>query len=291
VAVAVLLVVAGALLPLLLQQRRMELTSFITAQSLLGRLLRIPKQFLVGYDAPADTVLSIVAACLAAVALWLAYTRSVERERRAARVCIVIAAAGVGLPLILALFGADYLDTRNVLGAWLPAMLILAIGLGARHAGRSGLIAAGGLCAVALFVSIAIWTNPRFQRDDNRGLAHAIGPATVPRAIVITPAFAPTALGVYMKDLVIPTFAGLSVQEIDLAALPIRGAGLTSAAAPPRTVPASPPAPGMTLVERRFTKTYTLLRYRSPAPVGVSIAQLLTERLDPRVPSVAYQAP
>jgi mannosyltransferase len=291
IAAGALVIVAGALVPLLVEQRSRELTSFIAAQSLLGRLLRVPKQFLIGYDAPIDTVLAIVAACLAAVGLWLLYAHGVERERRTARIAIVIAAAGVGIPLLLALCGADYLDTRNVLGAWLPALLLPALGFGARHAGRSGGLAALGLGGVMLFVTIAIWVNPSYQRDDNRGLARALGPATVPRAIVVTPAFAPTALRVYMKPFSIPTVAGLPVQEIDLVALPVRSAGLTKPATPPRVVPATPPGPGMKLVEKRFAKTYTLLRYRSPTIVPVTISGLVAEHLDPRVPNVMYQTP
>src|SRR5262249_17912224 len=133
-AAGALVLVAGALVPLLVEQRSRELTSFITAQSLLSRLLRVPKQFLVGYDAPVDTILAIGAACLVAVGLVLAWSRATDRERRGARIAIVIAVAGVGSPLLLAVFGADYFDTRNVLGAWLPALLVPAIGLGARHA-------------------------------------------------------------------------------------------------------------------------------------------------------------
>jgi mannosyltransferase len=290
-AAGALLAVAGALVPLLAAQRSRELTSFITAQSLPSRLLRVPKQFLVGFDAPADTVLAIAAACLVALGLWIVYARGIERERRAARIAIVIGVAGVALPLLLALFGADYLDTRNVLGAWLPALLVPALGLGARHAGRSGWLAALGLGAIMLVATVGVWVNPSFQRDNNRGLARALGSATVARAIVVTPAFAPTALRVYMKPFVLPNIPGLPVQEIDLVALPVRNSGLTRAASPPRVVPANPPGPGMKLVERRFAKTYTLLRYRSPTVVPVTIAGLVAERLDPRVAAVMYQTP
>jgi 4-amino-4-deoxy-L-arabinose transferase-like glycosyltransferase len=290
-ATAALVAVAGALVPLLVQQRRMELTSFITAQSIAGRVLRVPKQYLISYDSPSDTVLGILAACLVAYGLWLAYTRAVERERRAAFICLLVALFGIGLPVLLAVFGADYLDTRNVLGAWLPALLVPSIGFGARHSGRSGVLAAIALGAIGLSVSIAVWANPRFQRDDNRGLAHALGKVTVPRAIVVTPVFAPTGLGAYVQHYTIPRGQGVVVREVDLAALPVRGAGLTSAASPPRTVPPSPPAPGMKLVERKFTDTYTLLRYRSPTPVPVSLGTLFAFRLDPRAASVMYQAP
>ena len=290
-ATAALVAVSAALVPLLVEQRRMNLTSFITEQSLIGRLLRVPKQFVVGYDAPVDTVLTVVAGCLVGVGLWLVYARLVERERRAVRVCATIAGVAIGLPLLLALVGADYLDTRNVLMAWLPAMLIPAIGFGARHAGRTGILAAAGLAAIGLFITISIWANPRYQRDDNRGLAHAIGPVTVPRAIVVTPAFAPTALAVYLPPFVTPTTQPLAVRELDLTALAVRSPSLTGAAPPPRPVPVARSAAGLTLVEKRFTSTYTLLRYRSPAPVAVSPAELQSLKLDPRDAAVIYQSP
>jgi hypothetical protein len=47
----------------------------------------------------------------------------------------------------------------------------------------------------------------------------------------------------------------------------------------------------MTLVEKRYTSTYTLLRYRSQSPTSVSAGTLLTLKLDPRSAAVIYQAP
>ena len=78
-AIASLIAVAGALLPLLLKQRRLDLASFISEQSLIGRILRVPKQFAIGYSAPVDTVLAIVAACLLA-ARPLARIRADDRQ-------------------------------------------------------------------------------------------------------------------------------------------------------------------------------------------------------------------
>jgi mannosyltransferase len=289
-AIAALVAVAGALLPLLLKQRKLELASFITGQSLIGRVLRVPKQYVVGYAAPADVLLTVIAAALVCVGLWLAYTRVVGRERHAARVCLVVGLVAVGTPLLLALAGADYLDTRNVLGAWLPLMIVPSLGFAARNGGRSGPLAAGALAAVGLFVSIAVWVDAAYQRDDNRGLAQAIGPVTVPRAIVVTPGSAPTALGVYLQPFVPAKTQFLVVREVDIAALPARKSALGGLSLPPRTLPKAPPGPGLTLVERRFERTYTLLRYRSATPVPVTVGGLIFSRLDPRPAAVLYQS-
>ena len=162
---------------------------------------------------------ALLAACLVVVALWLVYARVVERERSAARVAAVIGLTGVAIPVVLAVAGADYLNTRNVLAAWLPLMLVLAIGIGARHSGRIGVASTAGLCAIGLFVSIAVWANPAYQRENDRGVAHALGPVTVPRALVITPVSARVPLRIYMQPFRTVPFP---VKEIDLVALPQR---------------------------------------------------------------------
>jgi mannosyltransferase len=285
-AVAVLVAVAGALLPLLLRQRRLDLTSFITQTSLAKRVVQVPKQFVVGYSSPAEAAVAVIGACLGVAALGLVWVRLVERERRAALTAALVGLVAVGLPLLLALAGADYLDTRNVLGAWLPLMLVPAIGLGGRQAGRTGLVLAAALCALDLFVSIAVMANPAYQRDDTRGLAHALGPATVPRAIVITPGEASVALSLYTQR-----FArrAIPVKEVDLVALPIRSTLFAGAKPPPREPNHPVFTAGMNLVEQRFTSRYTLIRFRSRAPVHVLPSFLLSLRLDPRSALVLYQ--
>ncbi len=286
-AIAVLLAVAGALLPLLLRQRKLDSTSFITQSSLAKRVVQVAKQFVVGYASPLQTLVVVLGAAFIAVALWLVYARVVERERRAAGIAAYVGVVGVAIPIVLALAGADYLDTRNVLAAWLPLMLVPAIGMGARHAGRTGLAAALGLCAVGLFVSIAVWVNPAYQREDNRGVARALGPATVPRAIVITPASASVPVGLYLGAEF--TRQPIPVKEIDVVALAQRSSTFSGAKPPPRPATHQPPAVGFTLVERRFTRTYTLFRFRSATPGVIPLPALYFNRLDSRPPAGLYQ--
>ena len=61
VAVAGVTAVELALLPLLLHQRSQDLADFIDDISLGYRLLRAPKQFLVGFDAPGEVVSAVIA--------------------------------------------------------------------------------------------------------------------------------------------------------------------------------------------------------------------------------------
>jgi len=287
IAIAVLVAVGAALLPLLLRQRSLDLTSFITQSSLLRRLVLVPKQFVVGYASPVQVLVIVLAACFALVALALLYARSNEAERRGGRVAATIGLAGLAIPLVLAIAGADYFNTRNMLATWLPLMLVLAAGLGARRSGRTGLAATAGLCAIGLYVSIAVWVNPAYQRENNRGVARALGPATVPRALVITPVSATVPLQYYMQPFRTSPFP---VKEIDLVALPQRSS-LFSGARPVKLAPQphQPPAGGFRIVEQKQTPSYTLIRFRSDTPTTILPPALLFNRLDPRQANVVYQ--
>jgi mannosyltransferase len=287
VAIGVLLGVGGALLPLLLRQRELDSTSFITDSSIVKRLVLVAKQFVVGYSSPLQVLVVVLAACLVVVAFGLVYARAVERERTAARVAAVIGLTGVAIPLVLAIAGADYLDTRNLLAAWLPLMLVLAVGLGARRAGRTGLVATAGLCAIGLFVSIAVWANPSYQRENDRGVARALGPVTVPRAIVVSPASASVPIGLYTGGFSPTPFP---VREVDEVGLALRSSTFSGAKSPPQPQPAKqPPAPGFRLVEVRSTPTFTLMRYRSPKPALIPLPALYFNRLDSRTVGGMYQ--
>ena len=87
-----LLAVAGfamvplALIPLVASQGQVQDYSFVKGESLVTRVVaQVPKQWLVGYDAPAETLVVIAAAALSVVALWLAWRPADGRERGAAR--------------------------------------------------------------------------------------------------------------------------------------------------------------------------------------------------------------
>jgi hypothetical protein len=110
----------------------------------------------------------------------------------------------------------------------------------------------------------------------------------LPRAIVITPASAAVPLGLYVHHL---SRAGqsASVREIDLVALPVRTNAVQGAALPPRPQSRPLPAAGFALVQRRFAPTYTLIRFRSAAPVIVRLSTLYVGGLDARPVAILYQ--
>jgi mannosyltransferase len=264
-----------ALLPLAIDQSHNPGSNFITGTGLATRVLQVPKQFLLGYDAPAEAALTAVAALLAAAGLWLALTRTEGRERRGATVAVTLLAAAVGIPLALALVGTDFLITRNLIAGWVPMAIVLGAGYGARRAGAAGAALAAALCALSLACVIAVAVAPEYQRDDWRGVAEALGAPQGDRALVVNPAAGAVPLHVYMDGLREFPKDYTRVAEIDFVAVTSRRPGQTPR--PPR--PPSPSVPGFRVADRREGDTFTLVRLRTTEPIPITAAQLNALRL------------
>jgi mannosyltransferase len=267
----------AALLPLAVHQASNHAADFIKASSLGRRVLEVPKQFLVGYAAPLETAATVAAALLGALALALLALRSTRREQRGAAGAAALAAAVVLPPLVLAAFGVDYVITRNLIVAWLPFAVVLAAGFAAPRARVLGAAAAAALCAIGLALVIAVQSDPSYQREDWRGVARALGPATVPRAIVVSPLGGAAGIEAYLRDAQPFPQAYLPVKEIDVVGVASRRAG--HAALPP-TLP-TPVYQYFGLASSRRTKTYTLFRMLSDGglarpehPVNLNLLRL-----------------
>src|SRR4051794_6605390 len=150
IAVGAVVVAAAALLPLALHQRSTGAARFISESSVARRLVQIPKQFLVGYQGPLETVLTIVALLLVAYGVFL-----MLRAPARAWLLAGLAVAAVLAPLVLAVIGPDYLLARNVIASLVP--FAAAIGAGFATT-RAGIAAAAGLCAIGLVQVIAVDT-------------------------------------------------------------------------------------------------------------------------------------
>jgi hypothetical protein len=282
--------VAGlALLPLAIDQSGNPGSNFITGTGLGTRLLQVPKQFLLGYDAPAEAVVTTLAVALAAAGGWLALTRA--GERRAGRdgalaaagddgaltatgdegaltagddgalagpaAAAGLAVAAIALALAAAAGGADFVIARNLIVALVPLIVVVAAGFAA--AGRVGIGLAAALAAVSLATVLAVFSRPEFQRDDWRGAAEAIGPSSGERALVVNPIAGRVALSVYLDHLEPFGEQRRRVDEIVLVAVTERRPGETPR--PPR--PPNPGIPGFAVEARREADTFTLVRMRA----------------------------
>jgi mannosyltransferase len=246
--VAAVAAAGAALAPLALHQRAQGHTSFIADLSLRTRITDLPKKLVTGELGTPTPLIGPIAGLIAVAAIAYAL-----RERQG-RVLLGIAAAAALLPLVLAVAGADYLLPRNLIAVYVPVVLVVAAGLGA--AGRLGLAGAGAICAVALVVNIEVASDAKLQRDDWRGAARALGPATETRAVIVSPDYAKKPLRLYAGSLQ-PLPPGTAVREVDVIVND-------------RPPAAAPPAlPGFSLEGTVRTPSYLLARYRSPTPTAV----------------------
>ncbi|MEA2247077.1 MAG: mannosyltransferase, partial [Solirubrobacteraceae bacterium] len=185
-ALAVPAVTALVLLPLALEQQSADRAAFIRSTSLVSRIAQIPKQLLVGYDAPAERLLSVAAGLLVLAALaWLVLRRPWPRPLAW---LLAVVTASLLIPVILAPAGADYLLTRNVIGAAAGALTIVAAGFARARPAGLGAAAAAALTAIGLVAVIGVDRNQAFQRDDWRGAVRALRAGERPRAVVVVPA-------------------------------------------------------------------------------------------------------
>lgn len=267
-AVAALAVVGLALLPLLLAQAGNPYD--IAGTSLGLRLAQVPKQFLLGYRGPLALPFGLAGAALAIAAAWLLARRVPRPARGRALLLAAIGGIGVALPLLAALAGADYLNTRNLLPALVPLLAALAVGCAAGTAPRLGTALLAGLIAISLAIVVAVAADAQYQRQDWKGLARALGASDGARAVVVSPANGELALRYYRPGLRAMEAEGAAVREVDVVAV----AGSPDPGKAPELPELTGTAlgvPGFGAPRRTTTSTYAIVRFpaasTAPAPV------------------------
>lgn len=260
-AVAIPFAAGIALLPLALHQS--DRAKGATVGGVGNRLAQLPKQLLVGYHAPDDTLLALIAGVLVVAALGVAATSLGPDLRRSVLWCLGLAACAVVPMVALGVVGSDYLNTRNAITALLPLSAALGIALSRAWMGPA---VAAGLVAIGIATVVGVATHARFQRDDWRGALSALGPADVPRAIV-SGGQSPLPVQYYEPRAALLAGPSARVQEIDVLDVARRVAGDDAAPPAPRSVA---PPPGYRLVLTRQAELYTLQRYRAKRPHRLS---------------------
>lgn len=278
-----------ALLPLALHQRSNEGAAFIEDSDLGFRLAQVPKQFLVAFDAPAEVPLTVFAALLAAAGLALLAIRAARAEQRGAAIAAVIGATAVALPVFLAAGGVDFVLTRNLIAALVPLLVALAAGFGARAAGPAGTVAAAALCTLWAVLVVWVAADPDFHRQNWRGAAQALGPASVDRIVVATPINGREPLQVYLPEARLVRFDEvLDVMEVDYLGLVRRAPG--QAPVPPfEPAPDAPGLGGFRLVERVRGEQFLVLRYRGPTPQPAAPPNIARFKLDDGLSVMLHQ--
>lgn len=250
--------------------------------SLASRIIAVPKNFLVGYNGPAEAATTVATGLLLLAGLWFALFRAGPRSRWLARWAVGGAALCVLVPVAVSVVGVDYVASRNMIVA-LP--LVLTAAAAGFVTGKAGRIAGVGLVLISLAVVVGVAAEPRYQRQDWRGGAEALGPARETRALAFSPAFVNAGpFRVYYGPSEIMSPAGVKVREIAVAALATEGQASTGTPEPPAMT--RRPAPrGFRLVELRNADTYSLARYRPERAYHVTPREV--RRLAPRNTSFA----
>lgn len=272
---------ALALAPVLLHQRAAGRAGFIADVPLSTRLVQLPKQVLVGYDAPAETLLTVLGlAALAVAAAGLAAllrdaATAGRRPPAAGLVVAGVAATGVGLPALAALAGQDFLLTRNLLGA-LPLGLAL---LGAGAARLPGRASGAGVAAVAVLTltgaacAVAVDLRPAYQRDDFRAAIRAAVDGPRRARLVVTDGEGRIPAGLYLGrgTRPVPPGAVQAVREIDV--VKVAGNEPGRARSTPGIREDVTPA-GFVLAGTEHGDTWAVRRYVAPIPVAVDPGSL-----------------
>jgi mannosyltransferase len=269
IAIAAVVAASALLLPIALRQAENAHASWIAEQPLSGRLERAGAK-LVGDDngdehgrRETGPIPLGIPSALAVAALALLLWRGDVVERRGAGLAAAVGAIGVGLPLLLGAFGADYFDGRNLVPVVVPLILVLAAGFGARRAGIAGLGLAAAFCLCALVYTIEIDRLPRLQREDLRNAAAEVGPLRPGKAVVAIRYSGNQPLRYYLDG----RFARgrlPPLTEIDLV-----GSALAEREAP-RLLP-----PGFRRVaSKAVSYNFTLARFRSARPERVPLRLL-----------------
>lgn len=260
-----------ALLPLAVRQRSDGKASWIEGSSLASRVAETAKQFLVGLYGPGQIFTALLAGLLALGALALLLRRADQGERRGAGDAAIVAVTAVALPLLLALSHVlDVFDGRNVIAAWVPFGVLVAVGMGARQAGRAGVLLGAGLCAVSLASVVATDAKPAYQRDDWRGAAHYLAARSAGARVIVDEPLGAFPLSIYMGALRGLSGTSVSASELDFVALRRRRTGKSPA---PPVVPRSPP-PGFRLAELHRTESFAVSRFLAPRATRVRAAAL-----------------
>src|SRR4051794_12347257 len=192
--------VGAALIPLAAHERSKIGTGYIEGLSLRRRAIGVPEDYLTGlvvkFDDTWEQLLDAFAIAVAVAGGWLAWSRA----RAGALIPAALALVAAGVPFLLAVAGEDYLNTRNVIAACLPFLIVIAAGF---SAARRGIAIAGtvALAATGIAATIVIAADADYQRSDFRGAAEALGPAHGPRAVVVPSIAGEVAFGRYLHPL------------------------------------------------------------------------------------------
>jgi len=264
-----------ALLPLISAQGGHG-TQWIGRWPLSERLEAIPQYYLTGPSgAPLGHGVQLLIALPIGAAVLLGVWHMFElpatrpewgreaRARAGAGALLLIAAAGVLVPLLLAVLGADYLAPRNLVAAMIPVTVLIAV-LGTWPRVRSLGVLALALTALGfLAITLDVDFSPRLQRGNWRGVAQVLRRSPGPMAVT-TVELGSAPLEYYLPGLrYLQPGSVVRVREV-----------LETGYRPLRASAGEPPAPGFHLLGRSNVDGLYVYRFAAAPARSVGEAEL-----------------
>jgi uncharacterized membrane protein len=224
-------------------------------------------------------------AALAVIVTLLLVLGGDRRTRRGAAVAATIAGFVFVAPLALGLVGQDYFYSRNEIPAFVPLATVVAAACAAPRARVAGTALAIALLTMFSAAAIFVQTHSQFERPDWRTVAHSLGPAVVPRAVLAADGNTADPLKIYLPkvDWTQPHTRRLKIAEIDVVGtrkrLALAQVGPLAAKGPEptprgRSLPRSVAPPGARLLARFRVDNWVIARFALRHPRRLDINQL-----------------
>jgi len=234
------------------------------------------------------------AAALALIVVLLVVVAGDRATRAAVKVGGIVGGFAIVAPLVLALLGHDYWLPRNVLPAFIPIVIAVAAACVVPRARIVGVALALVMLAIFSVSTYRVQTIARFMRPQWRDVARALGPAPVPRAILVSDGTTGDPLKIYLPNVSWVQLHNKKqlVDEIDIVGtrkrlrlLPLQTSN-RDAVRPPAgssggaSLPRSVAPPGARLLWHGRVDNWVVARFALAHPERLSINQL--NRMAPR---------
>jgi len=288
VAVGGVIVAGLALIPLAIAQEGSGRRNGFTDIPLISRVGELCLNFVAGQEpspfagSRAVDALQLVAliggAALAALAIGLVVQRGERQDRHAATVAGVVGGGAIAVPLCLAVVGTDFINPRNLIGALVPILILVAIGFGMPRSGRVGIACGGALCAMFAVVLAATNLSAQMQRPDWRGAADAIEASASGARAFVVPRNGDDPVAYYLGAEVVhhggPTAVRTDVIPVVSTNFKVR----------------RPPGPFHLADEQGLAPYFVLWRYEAKHPVRVRLRDLKGDRVLSERSAVLFRA-
>lgn len=252
----------AALAPIAINQQSTGMYEAISAvKGLPARIVETPKQFAVGYNAPAEV---LVGALVVLVLVVLVAAGAWPRGGRATRGTVLLGLTGAVwvLPMVPLVGGFDVVLTRNYV-LLMPPLIVLAA-LGAWRIGRRGAVAVGAVALVQLVILVLVAVTPTYQREDWRGLMRAAEAGQPGPELLLIGAYQKPAATYYSPMLVAPDLAQpVAVRSVAVVDRLADGEALEPVDPPP------PPA-GFTLARTEQRDQWRVFVWTAPVPTVIA---------------------